>query len=119
MKKVKEKKEANPDVKRFVCWFLDEYKRRFKRTYFFTGKDGMLIKRLLNTFSYWELVNLLDEFFRSTDPFIQRAGYTVGVFSSQINKLNSARRDNVLSDKGMATLQAGKAWIDEGENDGN
>ena len=115
LKKVKKKKETNPDIRRYIDWFYREFYNRFGSNYFVTGKDMAIIQRLLGTFKYDDLIGLTIKFFESKDSFIQKAGYTVGVFSSQINKLTSTNGNgNVLSDKGMMTLQAGKTWIDEG-----
>jgi len=52
------------------------------------GKDGSAIKKLLTTFTAEELIILLDKFFASNDTFIKNSGYTLSIFSTQINKLN-------------------------------
>jgi len=51
------------------------------------GKDAALLTRLCKTHGEARIRELLAAFFRSTDPFIQQAGYTVGVFYSQVAKL--------------------------------
>lgn len=51
------------------------------------GKDGALLKGLLQQRDEPELQTLMRAFFASSDPFIVGAGYTVGVFKSQIGKL--------------------------------
>ena len=38
-------------------------------------------------YSYEKLIELAEKFFDSDDEFIIKAGYTIGVFSSQINRL--------------------------------
>lgn len=55
-------------------------------------KDGAILKRLANIDGEACVRELLTAFFRSTDPFVQRSGYTVGVFASQFNKLRLERR---------------------------
>jgi len=53
------------------------------------GKDGNIIKKLLQNCSADRLIELLDKFFELDDPFIRESGYTIGVFKTQINKLKT------------------------------
>ena len=53
------------------------------------GKDGNIIKKLLQNCSSDRLIELLDKFFELDDPFIRESGYTIGVFKTQINKLKT------------------------------
>ena len=55
------------------------------------GKDGAIFKNLLKTHAEAEVIALIDKFFVSQDPFILKAGFTVGVFQSQINKLQTKK----------------------------
>lgn len=54
-------------------------------------KDAALLARLCRTHGPDEVRALIGEFFRSCDPFIGKAGYTVGVFMSQAGKLLAQR----------------------------
>ena len=57
------------------------------------GKDGMLAKKILGTFTQERAESLMEAFFRSTDDFIISAGRSFGVFYSQINKLSSGAQN--------------------------
>lgn len=68
--------------------FYLKYKEVFNKDYVASfGKDGRIFKDLLKIIPQAELISLIDKFFKSTDKFIQDSGYTVGVFKTQINKL--------------------------------
>lgn len=56
-----------------------------------TGKDRGIVKHLLKTHTVDQLVEWLGMFFDSDDAFIERSGYTLGVFASQIDRLIVAR----------------------------
>lgn len=51
------------------------------------GKDGKIFKDLLAVLKPDQIKDLIILFFESEDEFIVKAGYSVGVFRSQINKL--------------------------------
>lgn len=51
------------------------------------GKDGVIIATVLKKYGFTQTDQMLRTFFGSRDPFIQKSGYTLGVFKSQINKL--------------------------------
>jgi hypothetical protein len=81
-------KEINHCVKTFIDFYFEEFKTRFgKPPIIEGGKDGNLIKGLLNHITLEDLKGLLTKFFDSTDKFTLGSGYTIGVFKSQINKL--------------------------------
>lgn len=52
------------------------------------AKDTILLKGLLKELPKEKILELMGKFFESQDEFIQKSGYSVGVFKSQINKLN-------------------------------
>lgn len=82
-------KKANPEVKVFIDYWHTKYLAKFNEKYVFHGaKEGTLVKLMLNTLSLPELKKRADSFFESEDKFIMEAGYTIGVFNSQINKLD-------------------------------
>lgn len=88
--RTREQKKVNADVKKFIEWWCETFKTNFRTKYHVTGnKEGMIIKRLLATDSYQGLIKLAEAFFDSQDSFIKDAGYTISIFSSQINKLKS------------------------------
>jgi hypothetical protein len=91
--RVSAKEPADPNVKAFLIEWQGEWEKRFGSPYTFDwGKDGKLIKGLLKVYSIEALRELRDRFFESRDPFIQKSGYTVGVFKSQVNKLITAEK---------------------------
>jgi len=78
----------NAGTKQFIDWWYKKFRDTFGQKYNVEGaKDGSLIKKLLDKYSYQELIELAERFFDSKDKFIQDSGYTIGVFNSQINKL--------------------------------
>lgn len=82
------KKPVSPEVKIFIDFYHEEFKTRFGTPPLIQGgKDGKVVKELLEKIKLDELKILLNSFFDSDDPFIQKSGYTIGVFKSQINKL--------------------------------
>lgn len=54
------------------------------------GKDMTLFKDILKTHSEEQVIILIEQFFESDDLFIKKAGKTIGVFKSMINKLVSS-----------------------------
>lgn len=84
-------KPADPRVKVLIDYFFDKHLEIKKEKYVVTGgKDSDVLRKLLILFSETELKDKIDRFFAITDdPFIIKAGYTVGVFKSQINKLHT------------------------------
>jgi phage replication O-like protein O len=78
----------NPDVGKFLNFWAETFKEKFGDPYDMKwGKEGKLIKTLLETYGLDRLRGLAEIFFNSKDPFMQKAGFTIGVFKSQINKL--------------------------------
>lgn len=77
-------------------YFYSSYKQVFKKDYVANfGKDGAIFKGLLGIVPLEELKTLIDKFFESEDRFIKESGYTVGVFKSQINKLQTIQKPKV------------------------
>jgi hypothetical protein len=82
-------KELNNSQK----YFYDTYLKTFNALYVANfGKDGKLFKEMNKVISEKDLMSKIDKFMSSKDEFIVKAGYTVGVFYSQINKLNSSKK---------------------------
>ncbi len=76
-------------IKDFIDWWFQEYQSRFGQKYLVTGKDASTVKRMIGTFDVENLKKYAVGFFGSDDEFVKKAGYTIGVFWSQINKLTS------------------------------
>lgn len=83
-----DKEPPSPDVRTFIDFYHHEFENHFgKPPLIEGGKDGAIIKGLLKLIPIEELKELLLRMFEHEDPFIQKSGYTIGVFKSQINKL--------------------------------
>ena len=75
-------------VKEFIDSWYERFKEKFGSPYKVTGgKEGNLVKTLLQTYSLDRLKELAGVFFQSKDPFILKSGYTIGVFNTKINDL--------------------------------
>lgn len=82
------KKTENPDIKILIDYAFTLFQKKTGQKMFINGgKDGVTVKRLLQTYTLSQLQTLWDVFIESPDPFINKSGFTIGVFASQINKL--------------------------------
>jgi len=80
----------NPDIKTFIDYAFSTFQKTFNEKMLVDGgKDSSLIKKMLGTYDLDKLKRLWDVFLKSDDPFIVKAGRTIGVFNTQINKLIS------------------------------
>jgi hypothetical protein len=70
-------------------WYCERFKQETKRPYLVGGKDFKLVAEMLKLFSLDELKKIGDRFFREPDQFVKKAGYTVGVFKTMLNRLVS------------------------------
>lgn len=85
-------KDRNPHIQ-FVEYAFKKFKEKTGEKLFFHGKkDGAIVKKLLSTYGLEKLKELWDVFMQSDDQFIRKAGYSIGVFSTQINKLVCTRK---------------------------
>lgn len=76
-------------IKTFIDWWSEEYQKRFNQKYLVIGKDAATVKRLLGAFDEDTLRQYAAKFLDTDDEFVRKAGYTIGIFWSQINKLTS------------------------------
>ena len=90
-KDIKKTYRVNPDIKKFIDTFFEAFKTIFGKSYKVIDKDAKIVQGLLRTYEYDGLVELMGQFFESGDEFVIKAGYTIPVFSSQINKLISQK----------------------------
>ena len=82
------KKKPNPDVKKTIDYFRAAYQKRHGVEYLVSwGKDGAVMTRLLEIHSVAEVNNFIERFMTDGDEFVEKAGRTIGIFSTQINKL--------------------------------
>lgn len=102
-------KKADPDIKIFLDFWFIKYQELLKTKYFVNGgKDSSLIKLMLSTYKLDELKLLVEKFLVSKDEFTMKAGYTIGVFHSQINKLAAAETEEYKRRERQINLMKGK-----------
>lgn len=78
----------NPSLSPFLIWWCREYEKKFKAVYHLrVGKEANIAEQLEATYRIDQLKDYAEEFFRSTEDFIVRAGFTLPVFASQVNKI--------------------------------
>jgi hypothetical protein len=106
-------KNKDPDEissRPFIIHYQEQFQSIFGETpVIIWAKDSSNVKRLLRTYGEDKLKGLLSAFFESDDPFIKKSGYTLGVFSTCINKLlinNKSLKD--LKDKAVGKDVASK-----------
>lgn len=79
---------TNPHVREFLDFYFQEFERKFKiKPIIRKGQDPSLVKNLLDQIEINELRNILISFFESEDSWIQKSGYTIGAFQTQVQKL--------------------------------
>ena len=77
-------------------------------------KDGPLAARLLKTYQDEQLARWVELYFVIPDTFIQRGGYTFGVFSACIGKIiQYDRRVNHRED----AREQGRQWLQQMQAD--
>ena len=89
----------------FLRYYSEQFEQAFKeKPNVNYAKDGAISKKLLAQYGEEKLQGLLLEFFSSQDDFILKTGYTIGVFSSVLNKLLTSKRSR------KRTLSAREIW---------
>jgi hypothetical protein len=78
----------DPRVKDLISFWSDSFREKFAAPYVISGaKEGAIAKRLLTVHPLEKLQEMAALFFKSDDPFIRNSGYTIGAFSTQVNKI--------------------------------
>ncbi len=110
----KVQKTPSPDVKTFIDFYYKNFEETFSQPPLIEGgKDGSIVKALLREIPLLELNELMLSFLDSQDPFIQKSGYTLGVFKSQINKLRIGEQK--INQPGLASMM--KKIVQEEEDE--
>lgn len=78
---------GNAEVKVFVEWYCERFKQQTKHPYSVGGKDFKLVSEMMKLFSLEELKKLAERFFREPDQFVKKAGHTIGIFKTMLNRL--------------------------------
>ena len=95
----KDKSQKQNLVRNFSDFFCEQFLNakwnKERKKYFYQGaKDTQLIQKMLKHLDITELKALCAKFMSSDDDFIKKAGYTIGVFYSQVNKLQVSNSRN-------------------------
>lgn len=70
--------------------FFEAFEKRNGKKYIANfDKEGAIVKGLLKLIPLESLKSLIDRFFATDDEFIIKAGFTIGLFKTQINKLQT------------------------------
>jgi hypothetical protein len=103
---------ADPRIQPFLSFFAEEYEKRFGAPYAINwGKEGKRITELSSAFDVPRLKDLAIRFFELEDPWIrEKGGFTVGVFTSQINKLTSTANSNGNANP-VQVKDLGDGWV--------
>lgn len=82
-------------AKTALLFFMYTYKNHVKEEYLPNfGKEIKLLKSVVKLYGLDKTKELIIKYFESDDKFIkEKAGYSVGVFYTQINKLHSKEMD--------------------------
>lgn len=86
----RQRKPGKPSgsTQEFIAFYSKKFSDKFlKPPRIIWGKDGDLVKQLLNTYSLEDLKRYVTAFlYTDDDDFIKNSGFTIGVFSTQVNK---------------------------------
>jgi hypothetical protein len=86
--KRRKRKIPDSDHARLIDYWVNIYENRWGNKYDFKGsKEGPIIKRLLDLYGFEKSCSLMETFLNTDDEFYRKAGWTLGVLSSQTNKL--------------------------------
>ena len=97
---------------------LDFYHKHFLKTFEIKpmidgGKDGALLKKVINHYGLDTTLELLKKFIESKDEFIKGTGRTIGVFYKVINKLLVGEKPTTSFTKSLKTIAENR----ENQND--
>jgi len=111
------RKIPDTDHGKLIEYWMQLHMNRFNEKYDFKGqKDGPTIKRVLKSYGLEKSMALMETFLNLDDEFVRKAGYTLGVFSSQINKLiqKPILADDALSkfsERARNNIRASREWL--------
>lgn len=83
-----------------VMYFSSKFEEKFGLKYSANwGKDAKLMKDLLQTYGPEMLKEMIDLFLSENDDWVEQAGFTIGVFKTQANKLALKLRKHPSGDQ--------------------
>lgn len=78
------------DTAKAMNYFFESFEKKTSKKYVANfAKEGALFKDILKVIPIADLMPLMDKYFATDDDFIIKAGYTIGLFKTQINKLQT------------------------------
>jgi len=87
-------KKSPSDHKKVIDHYHNEFLSIFGKKPFIDGsRDGKVVKDLLETFSADELIGCLNLYFQSKEPYVIESCYSLNVFKSRINRLQTVGVD--------------------------
>lgn len=93
-------KKTPAESKELLSFFGKQYKQKTSNTYLASfAKEITIFKSVLKIHKIEVIKQLIIKFFTSEDDFIIKSGMTVGVFYSQINKLNRPKTKEEINDE--------------------
>ena len=96
-KKIGRSKESDPKVKEFQNYWGETFRKETGQPYTFSfGKDGKLVKDLLQVHSLETLQEMTKLFFR--DEQCKRRGLTIGIFRTEVNRLIGLKTGDPLEE---------------------
>jgi len=107
--KQKEKNKAAPDtnVHVFIDWWFGVYQGMFHLKYKVEGgKDGKLVKRLLEQYPLETIKRIAYKLLTTTDPWLVKRGRTIATLSGEWNKLQEEDAPYVSSIPDAKDVQA-------------
>jgi len=98
LKKIgRSQKQNDPRIKKFFSYWGETFSTETGQPYVFSyGKEGSLVKQLLQVHSLETLQDMTRAFFR--DEQCKRRGLTIGIFFQEINRLFSLKSMNPLEE---------------------
>jgi hypothetical protein len=103
VKQEKETKTKDPRVKILIDYFYQAHLTAGKgKLHINGGKDGQKFIDLLKTFSEAEIKTKIDLFMKYNDPWMSDKPYSIGMFSSQYNKiLKTGKKESEIRTNGL------------------
>jgi len=107
----------NPTNEAFE-FFCKRFQETQKKDYIASfAKDKKILKDLLNKIPLEELKSSIDIYLTIPNKFCEEAGYTIGVFKSQVNRLRIEKKTQLVSEKTIKNILTGNAWLKRKEKE--
>ena len=110
--------QPNPDIKLFIDWYFQEYRKAMGDAYLVSGADAKAVQRALGTFDLARLKELAGEFLCDPLSWMDKPEHTIAMFVSKINRYGKATPmyDAKTIAAATGTLQWMQKRIEEDKN---